>query len=160
MTGKIPCRAAGSGYLYSPESTGAVWLPACIDNPEPNKIAVGKGVKKGVGTGIEKTKDAGQATANGVRNVFTDDDQDSDRDETTAKQSVDPQGRAKSGSVSSDTEANSSVGSVDDQNTDADTTNRELPATAGEQPLLLLLGSLALISAAALKAVRRAPTSR
>jgi hypothetical protein len=92
--------------------------------------AVGKGVKKGVETAIDKTEDVGEAVGKGVKDVFTDDDRDSDNDEGIAEgvRTTEPQQQSRPAAVSSTTES--------------DTDSRELPATAGEQPLILLIGAL------------------
>jgi len=121
-----------------------------VDKTEDVGEAVGKGVKKGAETAIDKTEDVGEAVGKGVKDVFTDDDPDSDNDEGIAQdaqdaQATEPQQQTKPGAMSSATES--------------DTDNRELPATAGEQPLILLIGALALACAAALKVFRTQPNS-
>ena len=117
------------------------------DKTEDVGEAIGKGVKKGAETAIDKTEDVGEAVGKGVKNVFTDNDPDSNNDEGIAegKQATEPQQQNKSRVMPSATAS--------------DTENRELPATAGEQPLILLIGSLALAGAAALKLFRRVPNS-
>ncbi len=128
-----------------------------IDKTEDVGEAVGKGVKKGAETAIDKTEDVGEAVGKGVKDLFTDDDPDSDNDEATAEgmKSTEPQ-RSKPGTTYSDTESST----MTSQDSETETASRELPATAGEQPLLVLIGALALVSAAALKRVRRLPNSQ
>jgi hypothetical protein len=122
-----------------------------IDKTEDVGEAVGKGIKKGAEVTIDKTEDVGEAVGKGVKNLFTDDDPDSDNDE--GLQATEPQ-RSRSGNTYSNTESNTSLARQNPE-----TAGRELPATAGEQPWLLLIGTLALISAAALKVLRRAPNA-
>ena len=139
-----------------------------VDKTEDVGEAVGKGVKKGAEEAIDKTEDVGQevgdkaedvgeAVGKGVKDVFTDDDPDSDNDEGIAegqeaerqdaeRQAVEPQEQNRSRTMSSATESSTEE-------------DRELPATAGEQPLILLIGTLALAGAAALKVIRRVPNS-
>ena len=108
-----------------------------------------EGGKKGVETAVDKTEDVGEAVGKGVKKAFTDDDPDSDNDEgiaQDAQQATQPQQENRPAERSSAA-------------TESDTDNRELPATAGEQPLILLIGALAFASAAALKVFRRVPNS-
>jgi hypothetical protein len=127
-----------------------------IDKTEDVGEAIGKGVKKGAETAIDKTEDVGEAVGKGAKDLFTDDDPDSDNDEVTAEgmKTTEPQQRSKPGT---DTESSTSATS---QNTESETASRDLPRTAGEQPLLVLIGVLALVSAAGLKLVRRLPNSQ
>jgi hypothetical protein len=118
-----------------------------VDKTEDVGEAVGKGVKKGAKTAIDKAEDVGEAVGKGVKDVFTDDNPDSDNDEGIAEgvQATEPLQQSRPGGMSSATES--------------DTESRELPATAGEQPLILLIGALGLAGAAALKVFRRVPNS-
>jgi hypothetical protein len=123
-------------------------VETAVDKTEDVGEAVGKGVKKGAEEAIDKTEDVGEAVGKGVKDVFTDDDPDSDNDEGIAAdaQATEPQQQSSPGVRSSAA-------------TESDTENRELPATAGEQPLILLIGMLALATAVALKVFRRVPNS-
>jgi hypothetical protein len=111
------------------------------DKAEDVGEAVGKGVKKGAETAVDKTEDVGEAVGKGVKDVFTDDDPDSDNDEGISKgvQTTEPQ------------QQNRPAASA----TESDTDRLELPATAGEQPLILLIAAMALAGAAVLKVFRR-----
>jgi len=124
-----------------------------IDKTEDVGEAVGKGVKKGAETAIDKTEDVGEAVGKGVKDVFTDDDPDSDNDEGIAQDAQDAQ------ATEPQQQQQSKPGAMPSAATESDTDNRELPATAGEQPLILLIGALALAGAAALKVFRTQPNS-
>src|SRR5262245_994925 len=106
-----------------------------------------EGVKKGAETVGEKTKEGAETVGKGVKNVFTDDDKDTNQDESY---------RAKPGA----TQSTAPTGTKPSESTSSSSTERHekgLPKTAGELPLLALVGLLALASSGALKVVRRLP---
>jgi hypothetical protein len=127
-----------------------------------------EGVKKGAETAADKTEDAAEATGKGikkgaetvgkgVKDVFDDDDDNHDTD-------ID-HSRMKSSETQSQTGTRTQTqpGAAGSTRTDSRSTHtddhegRNLPATAGELPLLALIGTLALAGAGALRAARRAP---
>jgi hypothetical protein len=111
-----------------------------------------EGAKKGAETVGEKTKEGAEAVGEGAKDLFTDDDQDTDKDETTTDR-MKP-GETKPGTTKSDTEAQSGQ---TESSASSSAEERELPRTAGELPLLAIVGAMALISAGTLRVVRKAP---
>jgi hypothetical protein len=125
-----------------------------------------EGVKKGAETAVEKTKEGAKAVGREAKDLVTDDDPDTDKDETTTErmkpgqtQSGTPvQGttgattkRSPSGTTSEGTRSTGATGTTET----TETGERNLPGTAGELPLLALAGALALLGARALKVGRR-----
>ena len=122
-----------------------------------------EGVKEGAVTAGEKTKEGAEAVGQGAKDVVTDDDKDTDRDETTTdrmKPSQTESGTTTKQETTTDRMKPSQTqpGSTTSGTTPSGTSSseeRRLPATAGELPLLAFIGVLALISAGALTLVRR-----
>jgi hypothetical protein len=129
-----------------------------------------EGTKEGIQKGAEGAKEGAEAVGEGAKDLVTDDDPDTDKDETItdrtkpaetqpgkmsdteAQSGTSSTGAATSGRSSSDsstTETESSASSS--------TEERELPRTAGELPLLAIAGVMALISAGTLRVLRRVP---
>ena len=105
-----------------------------------------KGVQKGVETGAEKTKEGAEAVGHAVKKAVTGDDTSSsermkstETNSTTESQTTTT--REKSGAAART--ASSAAG------------EKKLPATAGEFPLLALVGSLALAASGVSRLIRR-----
>lgn len=110
----------------------------------------GEGIQKGAETVVDKTKEGAEAVGEGAKDLVTDDDPDTDKDEI-------PADRQKPTEVQSDTQSTTTPSSEAAKGTSTSTEeteaseDRELPATAGELPLLGLIGALALAGAGALR---------
>ena len=115
-----------------------------------------EGVQKGAETVGEKTKEGAEAVGEGTKDLVTDDDQDTNKDEITTdrmKPSETKPSEAQSGKSSTTTRTESETTTK----TEGEREKEGLPATAGELPLLALVGALALIGSGALKMIRKAP---
>ena len=113
-----------------------------------------QGVKKGVETGAEKTKEGAEAVGKGVKDTFSS-DESRQKNETQTQTTTEP--RQKPSTSESKTKSTTS-----EQKTKSTTSTegkekggKEMPATAGELPLLLLAGGMALAAAGTLKLARR-----
>jgi hypothetical protein len=113
-----------------------------------------QGVKKGGEVVVDKTEDVGEAVGKGAKDLVTDDDDDNiNQDDTTTdrmKPTETQSGTTSQGTTSSEATSETSTSAGQSESVEGD-----LPATAGEMPLLALFGAIALATAAALKMVRR-----
>ncbi len=112
-----------------------------------------QGVKKGVETGVDKTKEGAETVGRETKEVFTG-DKDNDNDtqrmkgsetSTTTQEPSQTETTKKSTTTSKSTKAGS---------TETETAHKRLPATAGELPLLGLIGALALLASGTPKLIR------
>ena len=115
-----------------------------------------EGVKKGTETVVDKTKEGATAVGKGAKDLVTDDDKDKSKSTDTY------QYRMKPGETQTQTQTPTgtvgSSGTTSKRPTHTGTTRTgHLPKTAGELPLLALVGLLAIASASALRLTRRAP---
>lgn len=115
-----------------------------------------EGVKKGTETVVDKTKEGGKAVGKGAKDLVTDDDKDNNKNTDTYQYRLKPgqtQTQTRTGTAGS-TETTSSPST---RTGVSKTGEHRLPKTAGELPLLALIGALALAGAGALRMARRAP---
>jgi len=113
------------------------------------------GVKKGVETGAEKTKEGAEAVGHGVKKAVTGEDTNTERTYTTqepSKPTTAPSTTAPSKSTTGTMPAKGTTSGTEKHPAKG---TKELPSTAGELPLLALIGSLALAASGTLKLVRR-----
>jgi hypothetical protein len=104
-----------------------------------------EGVKKGVETGAEKTKEGAEAVGHGVKKAVTGEDTSTSQS-TETKPSTEP------------SQATTPSAPATRSQTDTERAARaaeRLPATAGELPLLALIGVLALSAAGTAQLIRR-----
>jgi hypothetical protein len=121
------------------------------------------GVKKGVETGAEKTKEGAEAVGHGVKKAVTGDDTSRDKStegEYTTQQPSKPAThptKSTTGTMPATGEptTGATTGTAKHGAAHAAKGGKELPSTAGELPLLALIGSLALAASGTLKLVRR-----
>jgi uncharacterized surface anchored protein len=129
-----------------------------------------QGVEKGVETGVEKTKEGaeyvGRETKEGAeavgretKELFTGEDKDKDthRMKSSESQSTTTQQPNRTESTTTSTKTTRSTGTTS-KSTTAGSTNighTRLPATAGEFPLLALVGALALMASGTPRLLRR-----
>jgi cobalamin biosynthesis Mg chelatase CobN len=106
-----------------------------------------QGVQKGVETGVEKTKEGAESVGHETKKVITGkDDTSADRQKPTT-QSTTPSETTTKGTTSKSTTGT--------KTTEETKGGKHLPGTAGELPLLALVGSLALAGAVVTRLVRR-----
>ena len=119
-----------------------------------------EGVKKGVETGAEKTKEGAEAVGHETKKVITGDDTSTSRIKSTESQSTEPsQSTTPSGTSTRSQSTTSSRSTTTESSTSKGTEHRaggkKLPKTAGELPLLALIGVLSLAAAGTSKLIRR-----
>jgi hypothetical protein len=103
-----------------------------------------QGVQKGVETGVEKTKEGAESVGHETKRAVTGEDNTSADRQKPTTQSTTPSETNKS------TTSKSTTGT-----TEGTKGGKRLPRTAGELPLLAVVGSLALAGAVVSKLVRR-----
>jgi uncharacterized surface anchored protein len=124
------------------------------------------GVKKGVETGAEKTKEGAHAVGKGVKNTFgnkdsqmttesqsTTESRQKPSEPATSESNTQPGTRSGESTTQSQTTQSKSQSSTRTEGTGK--SGEQLPATAGELPLLLLAGGLALAASGTLRLARR-----
>jgi hypothetical protein len=131
---------------------------AVVDTTKKGAKAVGKGAE----TAVDKTKEGAKAVGKGAKDLVTDEDKDTDRDEVMTNRTK--SGATRSGTTVSTpssrtttpgTTSSEAAGGASRSTRDTGTEKRELPSTAGELQFLALAGVIALAGAGALKGVRR-----
>ena len=111
---------------------------------------------QGVQKGAEKTKEGVEKAGKETKEVVT--GKDEDNDSNTQDTNIN---RQKSTETSPSTQSQSTTTTTESQSTSKESRRTEqgrskrLPSTAGELPLLVLLGGLALAATGTMKAVRR-----
>jgi len=106
-----------------------------------------QGVQKGVETGVEKTKEGAESVGHETKKVITgEDDTSADRQKPTTQSTTPSETTTKS------TTSKSTTGTKTTEETKG---GNRLPGTAGELPLLAVMGCLALAGAAVTRLVRR-----
>jgi cobalamin biosynthesis Mg chelatase CobN len=123
-----------------------------------------QGVQKGVETGADKTKEGADAVGRGVKDTFGNDD----NQQTTTESQSTTETRQKPSQSTTTTESTTQPSTSESQtksttsksHTQATTTEKgekgqQLPRTAGELPLLALIGGAALMASGTLKLLRR-----
>ena len=106
-----------------------------------------QGVQKGVETGVEKTKEGAESVGHETKKVITgEDDTSADRQKPTTQSTTPSETTTKS------TTSKSTTGTKTTEETKG---GKHLPGTAGELPLLAVMGCLALAGAAVTRLVRR-----
>jgi hypothetical protein len=101
-----------------------------------------QGVQKGVETGVEKTKEGAESVGHETKKVITGEDDKSADQQKPTTQSTTPSETTTKSTTSKSTSEETKGG-------------KHLPGTAGELPLLALVGSLALAGAVVSRLVRR-----
>lgn len=119
-----------------------------------------QGVQKGVETGAEKTKEGAQAVGHGVKKAVTGDDTTTTtttREKTSQQPTTSPSTSTTTGAKSTTTTEKSTTSQSKSGSTEKTHAGKSgnLPRTAGELPLLALIGSLALAASGTMKLVRR-----
>jgi hypothetical protein len=107
-----------------------------------------QGVQKGVETGVEKTKEGAESVGHETKKVITGEDNTSADRQKPTTQSTTPSGTTTTKSTTS----KSTTGTKTTEETKG---GKRLPGTAGELPLLAVVGSLALAGAVVARLVRR-----
>jgi hypothetical protein len=112
--------------------------------------------KEGVETGVDKTKEGAKAVGRETKEVFTgdkDNDNDTQRmkssESSTTTTTQEPSQTETTKKSRTTTSKSTTAGSTETQ-----TTHKRLPATAGELPLLGLIGALALLASGTPKLIR------
>ena len=132
-----------------------VLVPLSVTAHAQNVLQKGaQGVQKGVETGAEKTKEGAQATGRAVKKGVTGEDTSTstERMKSTEQQTTPGTEQQTTPSTQRQTTTRES------QRSSSTTTSEEkqkLPKTAGELPLLALIGALALGAAGASRVLRR-----
>jgi hypothetical protein len=109
-----------------------------------------EGVQKGVETGVDKTKEGAEAVGHGVKKAVTGEDTSTSRMKSTQTEPTKPS-QATTPTERTTGEPRSSSRETEN----AATRGERLPATAGELPLLALIGVLALAGYGTSKLTRR-----
>jgi thiol:disulfide interchange protein len=125
-----------------------VLVPVSVGAQTPGGIIKkgAEGAKKGVETGAEKTKEGAEAVGEGVKKTITGDDTDKNRQKSTdTGSSTEPSQTTTSDSTSQSTDTEQ-----------AQKGSKKLPTTAGELPLLALVGGLGLAASGLLRFIHRA----
>jgi thiol:disulfide interchange protein len=114
-----------------------------------------QGVKKGVETGAEKTKEGAEAVGKGVKDTFSS-DESRQKTETQTQTPTEPR-QKPAAPTTSESKSTTSKQKTEATKSTAGTEKggKQMPATAGELPLLLFAGGLALAAAGTLKLARR-----
>jgi hypothetical protein len=107
-----------------------------------------QGVQKGVETGVEKTKEGAESVGHETKKAVTGEDNTSADRQKPTTQSTTPSGTTTTKSTTS----KSTTGTKTTEETKG---GKRLPGTAGELPLLAVVGSLALAGAVVARLVRR-----
>ncbi|SRR5437867_11843651 len=126
-----------------------ILVPVCVGAQTPGEVIKkgAEGVKKGVEKGAEKTKEGAEAVGEGVKKTITGDDTDKNRQKSTdTGSSTEPS--------QTTTPRESTSGSKDTGQ--AQKGRNQLPGTAGELPLLALIGGLGLAASGILRFKRPA----
>jgi hypothetical protein len=114
-----------------------------------------EGVGKGVEYGAEKTKEGAEAVGKGVKKAVTDDDADQDEQkvdrEKPAESAMPADTTSEQPSKSEPTTSESATSKSEASGTE----DKELPGTAGELPILALLGALAMGGSITSRFIRR-----
>ena len=119
--------------IFTSISPQALAQEGILDKTKEGLKKGGEEVKKGAETVGEKTKEGAEAIGRGVKKAVTGDDDD--KDSINREKGTEAQPQKPTGNTSTSTEGSTSGG-------------KEMPATAGELPLLALAGALAFASAA------------
>ena len=107
-----------------------------------------QGVQKGVETGVEKTKEGAKSVGHETKKVITGEDNTSADQQKPTTQSTTP-------SETTTTKGTTSKSTTGTKTTEETKGGKRLPGTAGELPLLAVVGSLALAGAVVSRLVRR-----
>jgi hypothetical protein len=118
-----------------------------------------QGVKKGVETGVEKTKEGAETVGRETKELFTGEDTDKDThrmkssesQSTTTEQPSRTETTTKSGTTTPSTETTGTATTAGSKAIG----HKRLPRTAGEFPLLALAGALALAASGTHRLLRR-----
>jgi hypothetical protein len=116
-----------------------------------------QGVKKGTETVVDKTKEGAKAVGKGAKDLVTDSDK-SDREKMTPSQT-----QSTNPSTGTYSTSRSSSGTMSSKSTSSgakkgmSTAHHRLPRTAGDLPLLALMGMLSLAAAGTLRMLRKVP---
>jgi hypothetical protein len=115
--------------------------------------------KEGVQKGAEGVKEGAEEVGEETKDVFTDDDPDTDKDEgierdaTSSERMKAGEAQEKKSTTTSETKSSEATRTTTESSEESDASG--LPATAGGLPILALTGVLALLSAGALRVRRR-----
>jgi len=96
---------------------------------------------------VDKTKQGAESVGKGVKKTFSDDDSDNDRQKSSEGKEIAPSRGTTSQETTGAQNTDNRANRTDD--------GKALPRTAGELPLLALLGTLSLAGAAASTLSRR-----
>jgi hypothetical protein len=117
-----------------------------------------EGVQKGVETGAEKTKEGAEAVGHGVKKAVTGEDTSTTRmKQTEPAQTTAPSEPATRSRTTAPSQATAGeTGKKSSSTKHARAGGERLPATAGELPLIALIGVSALAASGTTKLIRRA----
>jgi len=114
-----------------------------------------QGVQKGVETGAEKTKEGAETVGKGVKDTFSSDDNKS-QTTTETQSTTEPRQKPSQPTTGESTQSTTSESKTKSTTmTEKGKKGEHLPATAGELPLLALIGGAALAASGTLKLLRR-----
>ena len=114
-----------------------------------------QGIQKGVETGVDKTKEGAEAVGHGVKKAVTGEDT-SDRMKSTEPSQATAPSQTTAPSTRSQTTRPSHTRTGGTSTATARANGEHLPATAGEFPLIALIGISALAAAGTATFIRRA----
>ena len=114
-----------------------------------------QGIQKGVETGVDKTKEGAEAVGHGVKKAVTGEDT-SDRMKSTEPSQTTTPSQTTAPSTSSQTTRPSHTRTRGTSTATARANGEHLPATAGEFPLIALIGISALAASGTATFIRRA----
>ena len=117
-----------------------------------------KGVQKGVETGAEKTKEGAEAVGRGTKKVITGEDTSTTTTQeqtTTPSQSTMPSDTTTRSKPMTSSQSTTTESSSTSRSTEQKAGGKKLPKTAGELPLLALIGVLSLAAAGTSRLIRR-----
>src|SRR5262245_42413710 len=137
--------------VFLPLSTGALAQEGLWNKTKKGVQKGAEAVKKGAETAGEKTKEGAEAVGHGVKKAVTGEDT-KDTDTSTDREKGTQNQTESSGNMPSKTDS-TPTGSAQTDSQGAG--KRDLPATAGELPLLASIGALALAGAGISKVIRR-----
>jgi hypothetical protein len=131
-----------------------VLVPLSVTSNAQNVLQKGaQGVQKGVETGAEKTKEGAEATGHAIKKGVTGEDTSTSTERMKSEQQTTPtteQERTTTPSTRTQTTRESKRSTTTTEKNEGN-----LPKTAGELPLLALVGALALGAAGVSRVLRR-----
>jgi cobalamin biosynthesis Mg chelatase CobN len=134
-----------------------VLVPLSVTASAQNVLQKGaQGVQKGVETGVDKTKEGTQATGHAIKKGVTGEDTSTSTERMKSTEQQTTPGTEQQTTPSTQRQTTTRESQRSSTTTTEEKKNKEqLPKTAGELPLLGLIGALALGAAGASRVLRR-----